>query len=117
MCAWVKMTGDGLPLSELPDGFARHHGDGERDVDAARRTLHRDGQPRISRLMDRIRHACGFPAKQEYVAFGEDEAGVGRRGFGRQQHQPARTSLAPFLEGMPVDMPGQPFRGSPCRLA
>ena len=73
MCAWVRMTGettvvgdgkgavDGPPiLSELPDGFARHHGDGQRDVYAARGALHGDGQPRIRRLMDKIRHACGF---------------------------------------------------------
>ena len=72
MCAWVRMTGetavvddgkrsvvDGLRiLAELPDGFARHHGDGERDVDAARGALHGDGQPRIRRLID----GSGTPA-------------------------------------------------------
>lgn len=110
MCAWVKMTGEGLAgelLAELPDGFARHHGDGKRDVDAARRTLHGDGQPRIRRLMDRIRHACGFAAEQEYVTVGEGEAGVRGRSLGRQKHQPIRAGLAPVLEGVPVDMPGQ----------
>ncbi len=84
MCAWVKATSDGRVadneaaarvapegleiLTQLPDGFARHHGDGQRDVDAARARLHRDRQSRIGRLMDRIRHARGFAAEQQDVA-------------------------------------------------
>lgn len=107
MCAWVKMTGDGELQSKLPDGFARHHGDGQRDVDAARGTLHGDGQPRIRRLMDSIRYACGFAAEQKNVAIGEAEARVGNSGLGRQKHHSVRAGFAPVLEGVPVDMPGQ----------
>ncbi|CCV15861.1 hypothetical protein MESS4_830081 [Mesorhizobium sp. STM 4661] len=122
MCAWVKMTREGAVLSEkdaviadgvrilseLPDRFAGHHGDGKRDIDTARAGLHRDRQSRVSRLVDRIRHACGFAAEQQYVAGGEGEIGVGGRGFGRQQHQPPRFASAPVFEGVPVDMPGKP---------
>jgi len=114
MCVWVRMTreikavrdGD-EELAELPDGFAGHHGDGQRDVDAARARLHRDRQPRIRRLVDGIRHAGRFAAEQQNVAVGEGKAGIGTRGFGGEQYQTARFSLAPILEGVPVDMPGQ----------
>ena len=133
MSAWVRMTGEGAVvgkgqeaaggqraavmaapadslqiLSKLPDRLAGHHGDGKRNVDAARARLHRDDQSRIRRLVDRIRHACGFTAEQKNVVGGEGEIRVGGRGSGRQQHQPPRFAFAPVLEGMPVDMPGKP---------
>jgi hypothetical protein len=124
MCAWVRMTREGAVvgqeaavtaaptdglqiLSKLPDRLAGHHGDGKRDVDAARAGLHRDDQSRIRRVVDRIRQACGFAAEQKNVGVGEGEIGVGGRGSGRQQHQTPRFASAPVLEGVPVDMPGQ----------
>ena len=108
MCAWTKMTGVAVEvLAELPDGFAGNHGDGQRDVDAACARLHRDRQPRIRRLMDRIWYPSRFSAEQQDVAVGEGKAGIGGRAFGGEQHQTARFSLAPILEGVPVDMPGQ----------
>ena len=100
-------TFPGIALAELPDGFAGDHGDGQGDIDAARARLHRDRQPRIRRLVDRIRHAGRFAAEQQDVAVGEGKTGVGSRGFGGEQYQTARTRLAPILEGVPVDMPGQ----------
>jgi len=114
MCAWARMTqeikavrdGD-EELAELPDGFAGDHGDGQRDVDAACARLHRDRQPRIRHLMDRIWYPSRLSAEQQDVAGGEVEARVGGRGFGGEQHQPALARLAPVLEGVPVDMPGQ----------
>ena len=109
MCAWVRMMqeasnvrdGDeGLKiLSDLADRFARDHGDGQRDVDAARAGLHRDGQSRIRRLMDRIRHAGGLAAEQEDVASSKGKVRVGGRGLGGEQHQAARVRPAPLLEG------------------
>jgi hypothetical protein len=124
MCAWVKMTSGGrvahneaaVPvasaedleiLPQLPDRFARHHGNRKSDVDAARARLHRDGQSRIRPLVDEIRHARGFPGEQEDVATGEGEARIGDRSLGRQQHKASRFASAPVLEGVPVDMPGQ----------
>lgn len=124
MCVWMRMTGEDAVLreddaliaaagdhvhilAELPDRLGRHHRNGKRDVDAARAGLHRDGQARIRRLVDGIRHACGFAAEQENVIGGEDEIRVGDSGFGRQQHQPPLAKFAPVLEGVPVDMPGE----------
>jgi len=118
MCAWTRLTGEAVAvgdgrdggmriLSDLADRFARDHGDGQRDIDAARARPHRDGQSRIRRLMDRIRHACGLAAEQENIAVGKGKVGIGDSGFGGQQHQPPRVGRSPVLEGVPVDMPGQ----------
>jgi len=122
MCAWVRMTGEGAivggneapaaadrlqMLPQLPDRLARYHGDGKRDIDAARARLHRDGQSRVGGFVDWIRHACRLTAEKKNITVAEREVGVGGRGFGRQQHQPSRVGSAPVLEGVPVDMPGQ----------
>lgn len=124
MSVWMRMTGEDAVLREddalvaaagdrvhvlakLPDRLARHHRNGKRDVDAARSGLHRDGQARIRRLVDGIRHACGFAAEQENVVAGKGEIRVSGSCFGRQQHQPPLGKLAPVLEGVPVDMSGE----------
>lgn len=117
MCAWAKMMAEEAAvrdseeawriLSELAKRFAGDHGDGKRNVDAARAGPHRDGQSRVRRLMNLIRHAGGFAAEQKNVAVGEREVGVGSRGPGGEQHQAAPMPLPPFLEGVPVGMAGE----------
>ena len=116
MCAWVRMTPpaelargneEGLEvLSKLAERFAGDHGDGQRDIDAARARPHRNGQSRLRRLVDLIRHAGGFAAEQENVPGRESKVGVGGRGLGGEQNKAARMRLSPLLEGVPVGMTG-----------
>ncbi|CDX15967.1 hypothetical protein MPLB_1550003 [Mesorhizobium sp. ORS 3324] len=117
MCAWARMTpqvevlrdrGEGLRiLSELAERFARDHGGGQRNIDAARARPHRNGQSRIRRLVDIFRHAGGLTAEQNDVAGGESEVRIGGRGLGAEQHKAPGVRPAPFLEGVPVGMAGK----------
>lgn len=96
-----------LQLGQLPDGFTRDHGHGQREVKAARGRLHRDDQADIGRLMDRLRHTSRFAAEQQRVSSPEGEVRVGLDGLGGQKHQPASRGGSVLLEGVPIEVAGE----------
>ena len=61
LMSWEQRS-SGL-ASNLPDGLADPHGDGQRQVEAAAAARHPDGQPRVGAVVDEIGHAGGLAAE------------------------------------------------------
>ena len=63
-----------LPTAGLPQRLAGRHRRGHRDIERAQALAHRDAQPRVGRLVHRLRHAGAFAAEQQHVAVPERES-------------------------------------------
>ncbi len=105
--AFAGFVREARELAELPRGFAGGHGDGQRNVETAAATLHRDQKPRVGPVVDMVRHAGRFTAEEKHVPIRIGEVRVGQGGFGREEHKPAALAAPPLLEAVEVDMPGE----------
>lgn len=108
LMSWEQRS-SGL-ASNLPDGLADPHGDGQRQVEAAAAARHPDGQPRVGAVVDEIGHAGGLAAEQQDVAVAEPEIEIGTLRFGGEKHGPATFRAPPLLEMREIDMARQPRR-------
>jgi hypothetical protein len=105
--AFAGFVREARELAELPRGFAGGHGDGQRDIETAAATLHRDQKPRVGPVVDMVRHAGRFTAEEKYIPIRIGEIRIGQGSPGREKQQPAALSEPPLLEAVEIDVPCQ----------
>jgi len=101
LVSWQRRSAD------LSDRFTGCHASGEGDIEATAAARHWDQQARIRRVVDMLRDACRFAAKEQDIVSSEFEAGVGPLGPGRKQQKPSSFRAPPVLEAREVEVAGE----------